>query len=83
MSFRDRACYINLYVSELLYNVPSDRCQARLLHFHVIITKSLYDVVVSDIPNLVDKRSLVNIRAIQEVVIVDGERIRWVPTGVQ
>ena len=43
--------------------------------------KSLYDVVVSETPNLADKRSLVNVRAIQEVV--DAERIRWVPTFLQ
>ena len=77
----DRGCFLNMFISELLYNIPAHRCQHRLLHLHVVDAKSLYDVVVSDTPNLADKRSLVNIRAIQEVV--DGERIRWVPTQVQ
>ena len=77
----DRGCYLNMFVAELLYNIPAHRCPHRLLHLHVVDAKSLYDVVVSDTPNLADKRSLVNIRAIQEVV--DSERIRWVPTHVQ
>ena len=70
-----------MFICELLYNVPAHRCQQRLLHLHVVDAKSLYDVVVSDTPNLADKRSLVDVRAIQEVV--DGDRIRWVPTDVQ
>ena len=77
----DRGCYLNMFIAELLYNRPAHRCQQRLLHLHVVDAKSLYDVVVSDTPNLTDKRSLVNVRAIQEVV--DAERIRWVPAFLQ
>ena len=40
--------------------------------------KSLYDVLESETPNLADKRSLVNVRAVQEVV--SGDSVHWVPT---
>ena len=77
----DRGCYLNRFISQLLYNIPAHRCQEYLHHLHVTDAKSLYDCVVSESPNVSDKRSLVNIRAIQEVV--DGQRIHWVPTSLQ
>ena len=77
----DRGSYVNLFLGEILYNVPAHRCQNKLLHLHVVDAKSLYDVVLSETPNLTDKRSLVNVRAIQEVI--SGEQMRWVPTHLQ
>ena len=77
----DRGCYLNRFMSQLLYNIPAHRCQKYLHHLHVTNAKSLYDCVVSKSPNVSDKRSLVNIRPIQEVV--DGQRIHWVPTSLQ
>ena len=74
----DRAAYVNLFLSELLYNVPAHKVNARLQQLAVTDAKSLYDCVISDSPNLSDKRSLVNVRAIQEVV--PGHCFHWVPT---
>ncbi|CAE7284877.1 GIP, partial [Symbiodinium necroappetens] len=74
----DRSSYVNMFLGELLYEVPAHRVGQRLHNLAAMDAKSLYDVVVSDSPNLSDKRSLVNIRAIQEVVA--AERFHWVPT---
>ena len=76
----DRAAYVNLFLSELLYNTPAHRVNAKLCQLAVTDAKSLYDCVISDSPNLSDKRSLVNIRAIQEVV--PGKFFHWVPTDL-
>ncbi|CAE7840841.1 RE2 [Symbiodinium necroappetens] len=74
----DRGVYINLFLSEILCNVAAHKVKPRLSQLAVTDAKSLYDCVVSDSPNLSDKRSLVNIRAIQEVV--PGSSFHWVPT---
>ena len=76
----DRGAYINMFLSELLFNEPAHRVTPRLTQLAVTDAKSLYDCVISDSPNLTDKRSLVNIRAIQEVV--PGSNFHWVPTSL-
>ena len=76
----DRSAYINMFIGEILYNVPAHKVGCRLHNLSATDAKSLYDVVVSDSPNLSDKRSLVNVRAIQEVVTAD--RFHWIPTGL-
>ena len=43
--------------------------------------KSLYDAFCSEAPNLTDKRSLCNVRAIQETV--DKSRMHWLPSNCQ
>ena len=74
----DRSAYLNLFISEVITGVPAHRVQPALRHLHVTDAKSLYDVLESETPNLADKRSLVNVRAVQEVV--KGENVHWVPT---
>ena len=74
----DRGAYINMFLSELLYNEPAHKVTPRLTQLAVTDAKSLYDCVISDSPNLSDKRSLVSIRGIQEVV--PGSNFHWVPT---
>ena len=74
----DRSAYINLFISEILTGTPAHRVHPALRHLHVTDAKSLYDVLESETPNLSDKRSLVNVRAVQEVV--KGENVHWVPT---
>ncbi|CAE7834550.1 RE1 [Symbiodinium sp. CCMP2592] len=76
----DRAVYVSLFLGELLYNVPAHKVGQRFLQLSATDAKSLYDCVVSDSPNLSDKRSLVNVRAIQEVV--SGNRFHWIPTDL-
>ena len=76
----DRSAYLNLFISEVITGVPARRVQPALRHLHVTDAKSLYDVLESETPNLADKRSLVNVRAVQEVV--SGDSVHWVPTNL-
>ena len=77
----DRASFLNMYISELLYATAAYRVGPRLLHLHVTDAKSLHDCGVQENPTLSDKRSLVNVRAIQEVI--PDSQLHWVPTGLQ
>ena len=74
----DRAAFINMMISEILYNEEAHRIGCKLDNLQATDSKSLYDSIVAINPNLTDKRSLVNIRAIQETVT--PKQTRWVPT---
>ncbi|CAE7214367.1 GIP, partial [Symbiodinium sp. KB8] len=50
-----RPNYVNLFLSELLYNEPAHRVTSKLCQLAVSDAKSLYDCVISDSPNLSDK----------------------------
>ena len=52
----------------------------RLTFLLAVDCKSLYDTVVSANPSLQDKRSLVNVKSIQEYV--NQRRMRWIPTQI-
>ena len=77
----DRLAFLNMMVSELMYNEPSHKVGCRMEFAQATDAKSLFDAVISVALNLTDKRSLVNVRAIQENV--DAERIHWIPTWCQ
>ena len=77
----DRTTFLNMFLSELLYDTRAHKVGARLLHLHCTETKSLYDSAVQENPNMSDKRSLVSVRAIQEVV--PARILHWVPTQLQ
>ena len=74
----DRAAFANMCLSELLYNEPAFKVGCKLNGRHVTDAKSLYDCVVAENPNVSDKRSLVNIRSIQQTV--SPKEMHWVPT---
>ena len=74
----DRAAYLNMLLSPILYQQPAHRVGCKLSYLQVTDAKSLYDTIVSPNPSLSDKRSLVNIRAIQETV--SPQQVHWVPT---
>ena len=74
----DRAAMANYVISETLYNEPAFRVGLRVHSLLVTDAKSLYDCVVAENPNLSDKRSLVNIRSVQETV--SPRQMHWVPT---
>ena len=76
----DRAAYLNMMLSELLYNEPAHRIGCRLANLQATDAKSLYDCIVAEGKTTSDKRSMVNIRAIQETVAPWA--MRWVPTQV-
>ena len=67
-----------MMISEILYQQPAHRIGCKLCYLHVTDAKSLYDTIVSPNPSLSDKRSLVNVRAVQEKV--SPQQMRWVPT---
>eukprot|EP00439_Symbiodinium_sp_Y106_P040403 s4486_g4.t4 len=61
----DRAA-ANMCLSELLYNEPAYKVGCKLNGKHGVDAKSLYDCIVSENPNVNDKRSPVNIRSVQQ-----------------
>ena len=65
-------------LSELLYDEPAFKTGCKLNGRHVTDAKSLYDCVVAENPNVADKRSLVNVRSIQQTV--SPKEMHWVPT---
>ena len=76
----DRGAFANMWLSEVLYNMPAHRVGQRLPSKQVTDAKSLYDAVIAENPRLTDRRSLVNIRAIQESV--KPEQMHWIPTTI-
>ena len=77
----DRGAFINMALSELVHQVPAHRVGCRLQSVQVTDAKSLYDAIISQNPNLADKRTLVNVRAIQESV--SNDQMHWLPTRFQ
>ncbi|CAL1158281.1 unnamed protein product [Cladocopium goreaui] len=77
----DRLAYVNLFISELMYNQAAHRVGSRLATLQAVDAKSLFDAIMSENPSLNDKRTLVSIRAIQETI--SSKEIRWVPTRFQ
>ena len=76
----DRAAFINMMISEVLHCEKAHKIGCKLDNLQATDSKSLYDAVVAVNPNLTDKRSLVNVRAIQEVIT--PKQTRWVPTNL-
>ena len=74
----DRAAFSNMSLSELLLGQPAHRIGCKLQNLHAVDAKSLYDCIVQDNPNVTDKRSLINIRSVQETV--SPKQVHWVPT---
>ena len=74
----DRALFANLCLSEILLGEPAVKGAARFANVQVSDAKSLYDTVVAENPSVSDKRSLINIRSIQQSV--RPKDFRWVPT---
>ena len=74
----DRAAYVNMLLSQILFREPAHRIGCKLPYVQVTDAKSLYDCIVSPNPTTTDKRSLVNIRAIQETI--SPSQAHWVPT---
>ena len=77
----DRSAFINMFIGELVHGIPSHRVGCRLQSVQATDAKSLYDAIISQNPNMADKRTLVSVRAIQESV--SGDQIHWLPTRFQ
>lgn len=74
----DRSAFANMYISQILFATPAHRVGCRLNFLQATDAKSLFDAVVAQNPSLADRRSMINIRAIQETVTED--QFRWIPT---
>ena len=66
----DVASFANHFLGEIILDIPA----------HQVGDISLYDTVVSANPSLQDKRSLVNVKSIQEYV--NQRRTRWIPMHI-
>eukprot|EP00913_Durusdinium_trenchii_P035170 g32902.t1 len=77
----DRASYLNRMASELHFNEPAHRVGARMAMAQAIDAKSLYDALLADAPNISDRRSLVSVRSVQEVMRPD--QVHWIPTNYE
>eukprot|EP00435_Cladocopium_sp_Y103_P065211 s670_g27.t1 len=80
-SAKDRLAYASYALGELMFGIPAHKVGHRLKTLLVTDCKSLYDCVAAENPNIQDKRSLVNIRSIQE--LINSRTIHWVPTFLQ
>ncbi|CAK9054043.1 unnamed protein product [Durusdinium trenchii] len=74
----DRGCHVNACLSELLYLQPAHKLGCRMPQKQISESKSLYDCVVSENPSVSDRRSLLQIRSVQQSIAPAG--MRWVPT---
>ena len=74
----DRLAFSNMSLRELLTGEPAHRAGCKLQNLHAVDAKSLYDCLIQDNPNVADKRSLINIRSVQETV--SPKQVHWVPT---
>ena len=76
----DRASFTNMSLSELLLGEPAHRLGCKMNNLHAVDAKSLFDCLIQDNPNVTDKRSLINIRSVQETV--SPQQVHWVPTSL-
>ena len=76
----DRCTYCNHFLTELLYDGAPRELGRKLRQLQVTDCRSLYDAVISPNPVLTEKRTVIQIRSIQE--FVNPEDLRWTPTGV-
>ena len=76
----DRASFANLCLSELFTGQQALKAPPVFPNVQVTDAKSLYDTVIAENPAVCDKRSLINIRSIQQSV--KPEDYRWVPTSL-
>ena len=76
----DRTAYVNLFLTEVFTGQAAHKAQPFFRQLHVTDAKSLYDVVCSENPTLTDKRSLVNVRAVQECI--SPQEMHWIPTDL-
>lgn len=74
----DRGCHVNACLSELLYLQPAHKLGCRMPQKQISDCKSLYDSVVSENPSVSDRRSLLQIRSVQQSIAPAD--MHWVPT---
>ena len=75
---KDRATFVNFLISEIIQNCRSFEIQKALHIIHITDCKSLYDCIYSSHPSTAEKRTIVDIRSLQQYVSHDTQP--WVPT---
>ena len=74
----DRGSHINAALSEILYLKPAHQLGSRMSQKQCTDCKSLYDCVIAENPAVSDRRSLLQIRSVQQSV--HPHDMHWVPT---
>ena len=74
----DRSCFINLFLTEIFYQKPAWKGDMMLASVQCTDGKSLYDYLIAQNPSVTDKRSMVQIRSIQQAL--RPSQIHWIPT---
>ena len=74
----DRGTFINFMLSEIIQNCRSFEIEKALHMIHITDCKSLYDCICSSSPNTTEKRTIIDIRSLQQYV--NRETEHWVPT---
>jgi len=74
----DRSCFLNMFLTELLFPKQAKMGEMRMSALHVTDAKSLYDVLIAENPVLSEKRATMNVRSVQQVLA--PSQIHWVPT---
>ena len=77
----DRASFINLFLTEIFTRKPAYRGSMEMSMVHAVDAKSLYDSLVAENPSLSEKRSMINVRSVQQ--ILSPNQIHWVPRCMQ
>ena len=76
----DRSSFVNFFLTEVFTLKPSYKGNMTLQMVRIVDAKSLYDSLVAENPSLSEKRSLINVRSVQQVLAPN--QIHWVPTGL-
>ena len=74
----DSMYFVGAIISEILHGTDIGRVRPQIDMFCVTDCKSLYDAVHQSTPSLTEKRTILDIISIQE--LIPPTRFRWVPT---
>ena len=76
----DRACFVNYFLTELLYQIPAYKGKMEMPMKQATDAKSLFDCLVAENPVTLEKRSMVSIRSVQQSMT--PKEIHWIPTHI-
>eukprot|EP00434_Breviolum_minutum_P022664 symbB.v1.2.020001.t1/scaffold1659.1/size107071/3 len=74
----DRSCFINHFLTEIFFRRPAYKGTMKMTMVHAVDAKSLYDSLIAENPSMTEKRSLINVRSVQQILLPN--QIHWVPT---
>ena len=71
--------FVAAVFSEILFTTDIGRCRPAIDMYCVTDCKSLFDAVHQSTPSLTEKRTILDVVSIQE--LIPPSRFKWVPTG--